>query len=67
MMTGSTELIIILGITLILFGPTKLPQLGKAIGESIRNFRKGINNLPESTSEEDHRKAKEIASHKIDN
>ena len=50
-MTGSTELVIILGVALLLFGPTKLPQLGKAIGESIRNFRKGINNLPESKTQ----------------
>tara|TARA_Y100000991_G_C21811994_1_gene280106 strand:- start:451 stop:627 length:177 start_codon:yes stop_codon:yes gene_type:complete len=41
-MPGSTELMIILAITLFLFGPNKLPQLGKAIGETIRNFRKGI-------------------------
>jgi sec-independent protein translocase protein TatA len=42
MMPGSTELMIILGVTLIIFGPTKLPLLGKAIGESIKNFKKGV-------------------------
>lgn len=42
MLPGTTELLIILGVTLLLFGPSKLPQLGRAIGESIRNFRKGV-------------------------
>jgi len=42
MMPGSTEWLIILGVALLIFGPKKLPQLGGAIGESIRNFKKGI-------------------------
>ncbi|MDA8210512.1 MAG: twin-arginine translocase TatA/TatE family subunit [Clostridia bacterium] len=37
---GWTEGLIILGIALVIFGPGKLPQVGKALGESIRNFRK---------------------------
>jgi sec-independent protein translocase protein TatA len=36
------ELIIILVIVLILFGANRLPQLAKGMGESIRNFKKGI-------------------------
>lgn len=39
---GPTELIIIAGVVLLLFGARKLPQLGGAIGESIKNFKKGI-------------------------
>jgi len=37
---GPTELIIILVIVLIIFGPKKLPEMGKAIGEGIRELRK---------------------------
>jgi sec-independent protein translocase protein TatA len=37
---GPTELIIILFIVLIIFGPKKLPEMGKAIGQSIRELRK---------------------------
>ncbi|HEY3375103.1 MAG TPA: twin-arginine translocase TatA/TatE family subunit [Candidatus Aquicultor sp.] len=37
---GYTELIIILVIVLIIFGPKKLPDLGKAVGQSIRELRK---------------------------
>lgn len=37
---GTTELIIVLVIVVILFGSTRLPQIGKGIGEAIRNFKK---------------------------
>ena len=36
------HLLVILGIALLLFGPSKLPQLGKGLGEAIRNFREGL-------------------------
>ena len=39
---GSTELIILLVILLLLFGSNKLPQLGAGIGQGIRNFKKAI-------------------------
>lgn len=38
---GAGELILILCIVLVIFGPSKLPQVGKSIGEAIREFRKG--------------------------
>jgi sec-independent protein translocase protein TatA len=37
------HLLLILGIALLMFGPQKLPQLGKGLGEAIRGFREGIN------------------------
>ncbi len=37
---GVTELVIILIIVLVLFGATRLPQIGKGIGEAIKNFKK---------------------------
>lgn len=40
---GATELILVLVIVLLLFGPSKLPTLGKSIGEAIRSFKKGMN------------------------
>ena len=39
---GAPELIIILAILLLLFGGTKLPQLSRSLGESMRELRKGI-------------------------
>lgn len=37
---GLPELILILVIALIIFGPSKLPQIGKSMGQAIREFRK---------------------------
>ena len=38
---GNTELIIILVVVLILFGPKRLPQLGKSLGKTMRSIREG--------------------------
>ena len=40
---GVTELVIILVILLLLFGSTRLPQLARGMGKSIKEFKKGIN------------------------
>jgi len=37
------HLIIVFGIILIVFGPKKLPELGKGLGEAIRGFKKAFN------------------------
>jgi sec-independent protein translocase protein TatA len=37
-----THLLLILAICLLIFGPSKLPQLGKGLGESIREFKRAI-------------------------
>lgn len=39
---GVQELLIILLIVLVIFGASKLPQLGKGLGEGIKNFKKGL-------------------------
>ena len=39
---GATELLIILALVLVLFGAGKLPQLGRGLGEGIRNFKRGL-------------------------
>jgi len=44
---GMTELIVILVIVVILFGASRLPQIGKGIGEAIRNFKKATSEPPE--------------------
>jgi sec-independent protein translocase protein TatA len=36
------HLLLILGIALIFFGPSKLPELGKGLGTSIRDFKKAM-------------------------
>ena len=39
---GPTELLLIILIIVIIFGARKLPELGKSLGEGIKNFRKSI-------------------------
>lgn len=39
---GTTELLIFLGIVILLFGASKLPQLGQGIGQGIKNFKKAM-------------------------
>jgi twin arginine-targeting protein translocase, TatA/E family len=39
---SSTELLIILFIILLLFGASRVPQLARALGESMREFRKAV-------------------------
>ncbi len=39
---GPTELILIVLIIVIIFGARKLPELGKSMGEGIKNFKKSI-------------------------
>lgn len=45
---GWPELIILLIVVLIVFGPGKLPDIGNAIGRGVREFRKASNDLEES-------------------
>ena len=41
-MFGTTEIIVILFVVLLIFGGKRLPQLGGALGESIKNFKKSL-------------------------
>ena len=52
---GAMELLIILGIVLVLFGAGKLPQLGRGLGEGIRNFKRGLKGgEDDATANSDH-------------
>lgn len=55
---GIPSLILILVIALVIFGPGKLPGVGKALGESISSFKKGVKGGEEEKPAED--KPKEI-------
>jgi sec-independent protein translocase protein TatA len=43
------HLVVIFGIALLVFGPKKLPELGKGIGEGIRGFKSAMNPKEEET------------------
>jgi sec-independent protein translocase protein TatA len=44
---GTQELILILLIVVVMFGATRLPQIGSGIGQAIKNFKKGVREADE--------------------
>ncbi|MCX5993002.1 MAG: twin-arginine translocase TatA/TatE family subunit [Chloroflexi bacterium] len=48
---GIPELLLVLLIVLLVFGATRLPQIGDALGKAIRNFRKGASGEGEKDKE----------------
>ena len=48
---GSTELIIIFAIVLVIFGASRLPALGGGMGKAIKNFKKAVDD-PDSKSDQ---------------
>ncbi len=59
---GPQEVILILVIALIIFGPKKLPEIGKSIGTGLRELKKAsrdvMNSIEEPESDQDHEKEK---------
>jgi len=49
---GTTEILVVLVIALLIFGPTKLPELGKSLGRAIREFKKASAELKETIERE---------------
>jgi sec-independent protein translocase protein TatA len=47
------HLIVIVVIVLVIFGPGKLPMLGKAVGDSVRDFKKAVSDEPAKSAEAD--------------
>jgi sec-independent protein translocase protein TatA len=50
---GLWEILLILAVALIVFGPAKLPELGRSIGNGLREFRKATSELKDTISLED--------------
>lgn len=40
---GSTELLVIIGVAILVFGYKKLPEVGKGVGQAIKNFKRSMN------------------------
>ena len=53
MRLGFGEILVVLALALLFFGPSKLPQLGASLGEAIRGFKKGVSGLGEEKGEAD--------------
>jgi len=56
---GVPELMVILVIALVIFGPSKLPQIGSGLGKAIRDFKKGVT---DSDDEDANKETKKEAS-----
>jgi len=59
---GFTEVLVILGVVLLLFGPNKLPKLARSIGTSMTEFKKGLRGEP--SADEESKKIKDEAEEK---
>ena len=51
---GTMELVVILVIALVVFGPRKLPELGRSLGKSLGEFKRASNDLRNTLEEEIH-------------
>lgn len=49
---GFTELLLIFGIALIVFGPRKLPEIGKSVGKALGEFKRATNDMKLTLEEE---------------
>lgn len=49
---GMPELLVILVIALMVFGPKRLPELGRSLGQTLNEFKKGANALRDSVEAE---------------
>ena len=47
-----SHLLLIALVAILVFGPSKIPDLGKGIGEGIKNFKKGMKEATDSVKEE---------------
>lgn len=50
---GTTELLLIGGIALLLFGGKKLPEMMRGLGQGVREFKKGVNDVKEGNLEDE--------------
>ncbi|HEY3150064.1 MAG TPA: twin-arginine translocase TatA/TatE family subunit [Candidatus Binatia bacterium] len=53
---GVPELMVILVIALVIFGPSKLPQIGSGLGKAIRDFKKGVTGGDDDEASKDAKK-----------
>lgn len=62
---GLPTLIFIVLIALLLFGPNKLPELGRAMGKTLREFKKGAKEVMEDEPVADNRDRKEVGATEV--
>lgn len=63
---GVPELLIILGIVVVLFGATRLPALGRALGETVRSFKESTSGNDSLEAKKDDKKVEQIEDAKVE-
>lgn len=51
-MLGTMEIVVIIAVVLLIFGPSKLPQLGEGVGKMLRGFKKEMKAIDEDKAAE---------------
>ena len=61
MRIGTNELLIILVVVLLIFGPKNLPKLGKMFGKTMNNFKKGMEDEEGSSDDSEEKTEKKVS------
>lgn len=56
MKLGTVEILLLLGLALVIFGPAKLPELGKTLGKTINEFKNQVDGVSKETKDETNEK-----------
>lgn len=56
---GMPELLIILVIVIVIFGASRLPQLGEGLGKAIKGFKKGVSDTQDAIAKDEEKKDKD--------
>ncbi len=67
MKLSTMELVVILIVVIIIFGPTQIPKLTKMFGKSVRNFKEGMEEAEDITDDESEKGKKAKVSAKQEN
>ena len=66
MKIGTTELLIILAVVIIIFGPTQIPKLTRMFGKSVKSFKEGMEETEEALGDEPKKGKKSAATKKAE-
>ena len=65
-MLGTVEIIIIVAVILLVFGPSKLPALGEGIGKMLRGFKKEMKSMEDDKKKDAEGEVKQVEAEKDD-
>ncbi len=57
---GTTEILLLLLLVLLVFGASKLPSIGSGLGKGLKNFKKAVRNEDDETEEKNDKEKKEL-------